>query len=161
MNIIINQIFGTIATILSIVSLLSTKKKKLLKMQLMSNILFTFQYIVLKARSAAFVSVIAILRSIFFSNNKHRKSKVSFLISLALFAGIFSYNGTLLSLIPIMNAIFCIIGASQKDIRKYKVIYGICSTIWIYYNIRVGAYIVILSNICEIISAIIGYKRHK
>lgn len=156
-----NQFFGLIATILSIVSLLCTKKKKLMKMQMIANIMFTLQYIVLKATSAAFVGAIAILRSLFFSNNKYRRSKVAFLIALAIFAAIISYDGTFLSLIPIINSILCILGASMKNVRYYKVVYGICSAIWMYYNYMVGAYVVIISNIFEIASATIGYLKHK
>lgn len=161
MNSIFNQFFGLIATILSIISLLYSKKKKVMKLQMISNIMFTLQYVVLKAKSAAFVGAIAVLRGAFFSNNRYRRSKVAFLVSLALFAAIFSYDGTFLSLIPIMNSILCILGASMKNVRNYKVVYGICSAIWIYYNYVVGAYVVIISNIFEIISATIGYIKHK
>lgn len=161
MNNLFNQFFGLIATILSIISLLYSKKKKVMKIQMISNIMFTLQYIVLKAKSAAFVGAIAVLRGSFFSNNRYRRSKVAFLISLALFAAIFSYDGTFLSLIPIINSILCILGASMKNVRNYKVVYGICSAIWIYYNYTVGAYVVIISNIFEIISATIGYLKQK
>ena len=150
MNNLFNQFFGLIATILSIISLLYTKKKKVMKLQMISNIMFTLQYVVLKAKSAAFVGAIAVLRGSFFSNNRYRRSKVAFLVSLALFAAIFSYN-----------SILCILGASMKNVRNYKIVYGVCSVIWIYYNYTVGAYVVIISNIFEIISAIIGYIRHK
>lgn len=161
MSNLFNQTFGLIATILSIIALLYTKKKQVMQIQMISNIMFALQYIVLRAKSAAFITTIAVLRGYFFSNNRKRRAKVAFLISLALFAAIFSYNGTFLSLIPIINGILCILGASMKNVRNYKVVYATCSAIWIYYNYRVGAYIVIISNIFEIISAIIGYKRHK
>ena len=161
MNITFNQFFGLIATILSITALLYTKKKKVMQIQMISNIMFTLQYIVLNAKSAAFVAAIAILRCYFFSNNKLKIEKLTFLISLALISGIISYDGTFISLIPIINSIICILGASMKNVKNYKIIYASCSAIWIYYNYMVGAYIVIISNIFEIITAIIGYKRHK
>lgn len=161
MKIIFIQFFGIISTMLGIISLLYRKKKKVMQMQLISNIMLTLQYLVLKANTAAFVSIIACLRCFLFSNNKNRKKKIIILILLALTSGFINYNGTFLSLIPIFNSILCILGASLKNVKKYKIVYGTCSAIWIYYNYMVGAYVVIISNIFEIISAIIGYKRHK
>ena len=65
------------------------------------------------------------------------------------------------AIIPIINGILCILGASMKNVRNYKIVYATCSAIWIYYNYMVGAYVVIISNVLEITSAIIGYERHK
>jgi hypothetical protein len=132
-----------------------------MRTQLLANLMLTIQYLILKAYSAVLTSIIACLRCYLFSNNKNRKKKVLLLTSLTLIASFFTYNGTFLSIIPIFNGILCILGASLKNVRKYKIIYGICSAIWIYYNYMVGAYVVIISNIFEILSAIIGYKRHK
>lgn len=161
MKIIFYHIFGTIATILSILALLCKKKKKLLKIQLLANLLYSVQYAIMNAMSASYVTLIAIFRSIFFKNENKKILKISTLIISALIAGFFSYNGTLLSLIPILCSIICIFGASIKNVRYYKLVYGFCSAIWIYYNYKVKAYVIILANICEIISAIIGYFRYE
>ena len=161
MKMIFYQLFGTIATILSILALLCKKKKKLLTMQLISNFLYSVQYFIMNAMSASYVTLIAIFRSIFFRNNNKRILKISLLCSTAILVGFFSYDGTILSLIPILCSILCICGASIKNIRYYKLIYGFCSAIWIYYNYKVKAYVIILANICEIISAIIGYFRYE
>lgn len=161
MKIIIYHIFGTIATILSILSLLCKKKKNLLKIQLISNLLYSIQYFIMNAMSASYVTLIAIFRSIFFKNENNKKIKILLLIILALLAGLFSYNGTILSVIPIICSIICIFGASIKNVRYYKLVYGFCSAIWIYYNYQVGAFIIIIANIFEIVSAIIGYFRYE
>ena len=115
----------------------------------------------MNAMSAFYVTLIAIFRSIFFRNENKKLIKIFFLITAAIIAGFFSYNGTLLSLIPIVCSIICICGASIKNVRYYKLVYGFCSAIWIYYNYKVEAFVIILANICEIISAIIGYFRYE
>ena len=161
MKLIIYQIFGTIATILSIVALLCKNKKKLLKVQLLANLLYSIQYWIMNAMSASFVTLIAIFRSLFFTNENNKKIKIATLVTAAIIAGIFSFNGTHLSIIPIFCSIVCIFGASIKNVRYYKLVYGACSAIWIYYNICVGAYVIIIANISEIISAIIGYYRYE
>ena len=161
MKLIIYQIFGTIATILSIIALLCKNKKKLLKVQLLANLLYSIQYWIMNAMSASFVTLIAIFRSLFFTNENNKKIKIATLVTAAIIAGIFSFNGTHLSIIPIFCSIVCIFGASIKNVRYYKLVYGACSAIWIYYNICVGAYVIIIANICEIISAIIGYYRYE
>lgn len=161
MKLIIYQIFGTIAAILSIVALLCKNKKKLLKVQLLANLLYSIQYWIMNAMSASFVTLIAIFRSLFFTNEKNKKIKIATLVTAAIIAGIFSFDGTHLSIIPIFCSIVCIFGASIKNVRYYKLVYGACSAIWIYYNICVGAYVIIIANICEIISAIIGYYRYE
>ena len=91
----------------------------------------------------------------------NKKIKIATLVTAAIIAGIFSFDGTHLSIIPIFCSIVCIFGASIKNVRYYKLVYGACSAIWIYYNICVGAYVIIIANICEIISAIIGYYRYE
>ena len=161
MKLIIYQIFGTIATILSIVAFLCKNKKKLLKVQLLANLLYSIQYWIMNAMSASFVTLIAIFRSLFFTNENNKKIKIATLVTAAIIAGIFSFNGTHLSIIPIFCSIVCIFGASIKNVRYYKLVYGACSAIWLYYNICVGAYVIIIANICEIISAIIGYYRYE
>ena len=161
MKLIIYQIFGTIATILSIIALLCKNKKKLLKVQLLANLLYSIQYWIMNAMSASFVTLIAIFRSLFFTNENNKKIKIATLVTAAIISGIFSFNGTHLSIIPIFCSIVCIFGASIKNVRYYKLVYGACSAIWIYYNICVGAYVIIIANICEIISAIIGYYRYE
>ena len=161
MKLIIYQIFGTIAAILSIVALLCKNKKKLLKVQLLANLLYSIQYWIMNAMSASFVTLIAIFRSLFFTNENNKKIKIATLVTAAIISGIFSFNGTHLSIIPIFCSIVCIFGASIKNVRYYKLVYGACSAIWIYYNICVGAYVIIIANICEIISAIIGYYRYE
>jgi hypothetical protein len=161
MKIFFYHICGAIATILSIIALLYKNKQKLLKIQLLSNLLYSLQYAIMNAMSASYVTLIAIFRSIFFKNENKKILKISILTLTAIIVGFFSYTGTLLSLLPILCSIICIFGASIKNVRYYKLVYGFCSAIWIYYNFKVGAYIIILANICEIISAIIGYFRYE
>ena len=161
MKIDLYQTFGTIATILSIISLLCKNKKSLLKIQLISNFLYSLQYLVINAISASYVTLVAMLRCILFTNENNKIKKLIFLIILAIIAGLFSFDGTFLSFIPIINSIICIYGASLKNVKHYKLVYGAVSAIWIYYNFKVGATVIIIANICEIIAAIIGYFRNE
>lgn len=165
MKIIIAQIIGIIAIILNILSLQYKKKKKVMNMQLIANALFSLQYLVLGAFSGAYMNVITVIRCLLYKKYNSSRKKVPtylviFVITLCLIAGYVGYNG-LFSLIPTIITIIYCIAATSKNVKKYKLIYGLCAIVWLYYNFKVKALVNMIGNIFEIASAIISLKKKK
>ncbi len=165
MNIYIAQIFGIMAIACIVISLQFKKKTKMMFMQMIANVFYAIQYFVLHAYTAVATSLVTVLRCILF--NKYDKSRKKIpkrlsllLIVIVLIIGIFSFDGYL-SLIPIITSISYIVGASIKNAKIYKIVFGICSFLWLYYNFKVGALVSTLGNIFEIISTIIALSRYK
>lgn len=157
------QIFGIIGMIVNSLSVQHKEKRKIMLFQLIANVMYTLQYICLKAYSGAASATAAILRSYFFKtkeNNKKRLIKVILLIILLLIIGITTYSGYI-SLIPIILGILTIISACYCKSKTYKLLYGIFSIIWIFYNYKVKAYICAIDCTLCTISSFIGYFKEK
>lgn len=163
MNILIAQIFGIIGMIINIIALQYKSKNKIMISQLLANIMYTIQYIFLHAYTGAFSACIAILRSYFFKERQSKKKKIfksTILIILFLIVSYFNYNN-FISLIPLILGIITILSACFNKPRTYKLVYGLCSIVWIYYNYKIKAYICVLDCTMCSISAFIGYFKDK
>ena len=165
MNVYIAQIFGILAIACAVISLQFKKKTKMMFLQMVANVFYAIQYLVLHAYTAVATSLVTVLRCILFNKYDKARKKIPkklswFLIVIVLIIGVFSYDGYL-SLIPLVTSISYIVGASIKSAKTYKIVFGICAVLWFYYNFKVGAFISTLGNIFEIISTIIALLRYK
>lgn len=163
MNYIVAQIFALIGMLVNVISLQYKNKNKIMISQLIANIMYTLQYIFLKAYTGAFSASIAILRSYFFKDKQSKKSmllKSTLLILLFLIVSYFNYNN-FISLIPIILGIITILSACFNKPRTYKLVYGLCSIVWIYYNYKMKAYICSIDCTMCAISAFIGYYKDR
>ena len=164
MNIILlSQIIGLLAIILNVSSLQFKKKTSMMKMLLITNILFLIQYFLLKAYSASLICLITIIRTILFTRYDEKKQRIPinlliFILIICIIVGTFTYKN-LLSLVPVIIAMTYTIAATFKRPEKFKIVYGICGIIWLIYNYKVKAYVNIIGNIFEITSSFIGAKR--
>ncbi len=165
MNVLYAQLAGIIAMLLVIFSVQCRKKKHILLVQMIANIFYSLQYSLLFAYEALFPCLIAVLRNfIFYQYDKKRKKiplkAVIFILSLVLIFAYLTYRNVL-SFIPLIISISYTIGASHKNPRVFKYVFGICGFIWILYNLQVQAYVGILNNIMEIVSATVAITREK
>lgn len=165
MNLLYAQLAGAAAMLLIALSVQCRKKKHILLVQLFANIFYAVQYMFLSAPAALFPSLIAVVRNLIFYLYEKKRKKIpfyatSFILILILIVAYYSYEG-IISLIPIFIAIAYTIGQTFKNPRKFKYIFGFCSIIWIIYNFSVKAYVGVLGNIMEIISATTAITREK
>lgn len=156
-NIILSQIFGILAIITNSLSLQIVKKSKMMFFLLIANVFYVTQYFLLGAYTASITNIIIIIRTMLFnkydnSNQKIPMSLLAIIIALCLIALAITYNGVL-SFIPIIITIAYTIGATYNNPKKFKIIYGICAIIWLIYNFKVQAYVGMIGNFLEIISA--------
>lgn len=169
MNIIYAQLIGIAGMLTISASVHCRKKKNMMFVQSAAHLLFSFQYAILGAFTASFMDIMAILRNMLYRKYDKSRKKIPIILpiivlSITSIIGYFTYNG-LLSLLPILIAIAYTIGASFKDPKIYKYVFGICAAGWLFYNFQVHAYINIIGNIVEIVSTTIAitndYKRKK
>ena len=165
MNMLYAQIIGAAAMLIMILSVQCNKKKNILLVQAISNLLYFIQYILLNAFSAATLNLITILRNIcFYSYDKKNKNIPTWLLILfiiiILLIGKFVYSNVL-DLIPIFITVMYTIGASCKNTNNFRKVFLGCSFLWIIYNFSVNAFVGVFGNIFEIVSISIALYRYK
>ena len=159
----IAQIFGMCALVSCALSYQATKKKNFLIVQLITNIFYGAQYLILKAYSGFMSSFISLIKNTLFYNLEKRNIKISiwilFVFEIAFItAGIFTYNG-IYSLIPIFIHSVYTFGTWIKDLRITYTI-GIGSAIlWIIYGFVIRAYVSIIASVIELVASIIGLRK--
>jgi ribosomal protein S18 acetylase RimI-like enzyme len=159
---VLAQILGFIAFLLYAISLQQNDKKKLLLIQIFTNILFGLQYLLLDAMSAAGMNIIYLASCILFyyqGNKKPSKAQLFMFIAAIFLIGILTYNNHFYSLIPVIPAFICIYTLWQNNMTIVRVGALISGLSYILYNIIVGAYAVILMNIISSITVIIAIIR--
>lgn len=163
MDYYIAQIFGGLALITCFLSYQKTKRKDFLVVQLITNIFYGIQYLILKAYSGCISSIISLTKNILFYNLEKKDKKIS-VYTLIVFeiafiiGGIFTYNG-LYSLIPVFIHCVYTFGTWFKDLRiTYLVAIG-ASILWIIYSLIVRAHISIIASVIELVASILGLKK--
>lgn len=157
---ILIQSMGGIALIFWALSILNKKKIKILRLQNIANIFYAIEYFFLGAFSALGMNLLSSVRGIIFVNNeKKQKENSNILIIIfsiiTLIIGIATYNNWY-SIIPIINTLGYSYSTWQKNTKVIRLIFLIAAILWIVYNLLVGAYIPMIGNIIEVISALIA-----
>ena len=170
-NVLYAQLIGVAAMLTISFSVQCRKKKHMMMVQSFAHMLYAFQYALLGAISAAYMDIMAVVISevlsffalyIFYKYDKNRR-QVPIVLSgiIIIVTGIIGYlNYTNpLSLLPVIVAILYTIGATFKDARVYKYVFGFCAIAWLFYNLKFKAYVCVIGNIMEITSTIIALVR--
>lgn len=157
------QIVGILAIIVFAISPHQKTKKKVLIFQLISNMLYALQYLLLGAFSAVATNIVGGIKNlIFYFYTKAEKEIPNkflyvYIIIIVIF-GIFTFNG-IISVIPILVSILYAYAVWQDSLKVYRIITIIGSIAWIIYNFIVGAYVGVAGNVFQLISAIIAFIR--
>lgn len=151
---------GGIALIFWILSIQNTKKIKILRLQNIANLFYAIQYAVLSAFSAMGMNVLSLVRGIIFINYEKRKKQNSNVIIIifsviTILIGIITYDSWY-SLIPIINTLAYSYSTWQKNTKIIRIIFFVAAILWIIYNFIVKAYIPMIGNVLEVISAIVA-----
>lgn len=165
MNILYAQFIGAAALLIIVLSVQCKKKKNIMLFQLIANVLYSLQYILLGAFSAAYLNIVTIIRSYTYYECDKKIKKIPLFLPIifsisTIVIGYILYDG-LLILIPISITIAYTIGASFKDNNIFRKVFLVCAIVWLYYNFKVEAYVGMFGNICEIISTYVAIHRYK
>lgn len=164
MDVLYAQFIGAAALLTIILSVQCRKKKNVMFIQMIANVLYSFQYILLGAYSAAYLNIVTIVRSLSCYEYDKRKKKYPIILTVifslsCIVLGYIFYDGALV-IIPVTITIAYTVGASFKDPNVFRKVFLMCSFIWMYYNFKVGAYVSVFGNVCEVISTSIALKRY-
>ncbi len=157
------------ASILSIflfvMSVQFKEKKNILLTQTFAAICYFFAYLTKGAYSGCIIELIEQSKDITFYTYESKNKKIPVIllvifITLLVVTSIITYDG-FYSLIPLIINLSYFISSYLKNPKHIRIVMLICGFIWIYYNFKVGAYLIIIGNILEIISATISLLRYK
>lgn len=155
-NFIIAQIIGAVALIILIISLQSNNKKRLLTYQMVSSLLYAFQYFFLKASSGCFMNLICMLRNWIFSRYSKTSPPVYWLIitvGIMVLASSLSYTG-LISILPMIAVVIYSIALWNGNLTIIRITEIISCSLYIIYNINVLAITGLIATIIELLGAL-------
>lgn len=163
MDLVIAQVVGISAMITFAIVPHQKTRGRSLAFQLLSSILYAMQYLLLGAFSAVASNIIGAIKNYVFYIyvKKNKDIPISILviyILILLISGILTYTN-MLSIFPIVLSIMYAYGAWQSNLRIYRIISVFGAALWIIYNFSVGAYIGVIGNVMQFISAIIAIVR--
>lgn len=164
LNLIVN-IVSVISIFLFIISVQFKNKKDILIIQTLSSICYMIVYFLLKAYSGATIELVEQTKNIVFIEYEKSNKDIPLLV-LLLFIGlliiitILTYNG-LNSIMPLIIYVLYFLSSYFKNPKTIRTTMILCAIIWMLYNYSIGAYLMIIGNILEIISAVISLIRYK
>lgn len=157
----IAQGFGILGLIVMIISLFQKNKDRMLLYVVFNGIFFGIEYLLLKAYSGMFSNFFGIIRT-YVSKEKEKKEKYDkwyfltfFLIGYAII-GFISFDGKIISLLPIIAEIIYVITLWQKDVKKIRIGTLLMVILWLIYDIFVKAYPSLITDLIVMSSTIIA-----
>lgn len=161
----ISLIIGIIAVIFYILSIQCKSKRNVLYMQLVANVFYSIQYLLLNALSAGFITILSVFRCFIYNVYETKNKKIPVLypilfIVLITIISIITYTN-ILSLIPLFINIAYILCTYFNNLKAMRLTFLGCAITWIIYNYKVGAFASLIGNVFEIVSCLIALKRFK
>ena len=155
------QILGATALFILILSFQKNEKQSLLKYQIGSSIFFAAQYLCLQAYSGCLINIACIIRNILFRKYTGKRIPIYyllFIICIMIVLSLFSYVGPI-SLLPCIACILYSCSLWQDNLKVTRIVEVISCSLYIIYNIKVLAYLGLVSTMIELISALIAIYR--
>lgn len=164
-NFIIAQIFGVLGIVASVCSMQFKKRRQIFLALLLLNLFSALNFIFLGTMASAYVCLFAMLEMVINSLFERKKQTVPVyvvgiyvVINIAL--GALGFSG-LLDILPVACAlIFCvtILMKQEQNIRKATLVN---QTLWLIFDLSVGAYFFAVSNVLTLISTAIALWRYR
>lgn len=155
------QILGGIALLILILSFQKNEKQTLLKYQIGSSVFFAAQYLCLQAYSGCLINIACIIRNILFRKYTGKKIPIYyliFIICIMIVLSLFSYVGPI-SLLPCIACVLYSCSLWQDNLKITRIVEVISCSLYIIYNIKVLAYVGLVSTIIELVSALVAIYR--
>ncbi len=162
---IISQILGVLGFLFFAFSIQMKDKKKILGMQLASNIFYTISYLLLGALAAVLIDIVSIFRCLIFTYYSDKKEKaptyvVLVLISLSLLTLLFTFNDYF-DILPVIISIIYILTTRSDSRVMIQNGFIMGAILWIIYNLHVESFTPLIGNVFEIISGIVAVIRFR
>lgn len=162
---IVYYVISILSIFLYVMSVQFKEKKKILISQFFASVCYLIVYVIKGAMSGVAIEILEEIKDIIFVKyeNKNKKIPIFWLIifiALLVIVSLIFYDGVL-SLLPLLINIILFISTYFKNPKYIRWIMLVCGALWGIYNVYVGAYVIVIGNVLEIISAIISIIRFK
>ena len=150
---------------LYVMSIQFKDKKNILITQLFASLCYSIVYIIKGAWSGVSIEILEQIKDFTFIKFEKNNKKIP-LIVLIIFIGllitvsIIFYDGVF-SLLPLLINMLLFVSTYKKNPKYIRYIMLISGALWGLYNIYVGAYIIVIGNTLEIISAAISIIKYR
>ncbi|MBR2708039.1 MAG: YgjV family protein [Bacilli bacterium] len=155
------QCFGVLGLLVMIISLFQKNKDKMLWYVVFNGIFFGIEYLLLGAYSGMFSNFFGIFRT-YVSKEKEKNEKLNKLYVLLFFIigytiiGFISFDGKIISVLPIIAEIIYVVTLWQKDVKKIRLGTLLMVILWLIYDIFVKAYPSMITDLIVMFSTIVA-----
>lgn len=157
----IAQGVGILGLLVMLISLFQKNKDRMLGYVVFNGIFFGIEYLLLGAYSGMFSNFFGIFRT-YISKEKEKYKNLNkwyillfFIIGYAII-GLISFNGKIVSLLPIISEIIYVIALWQKDVKKIRIGTLLMVILWLIYDIFVKAYPSMITDLIVMSSTIVA-----
>lgn len=157
----IAQGFGVLGLLVMVISLFQKNKNKMLGYVVFNGIFFGIEYFLLGAYSGMFSNFFGIFRT-YISKEKEKHNKLNKWYVLLFFIvgytiiGFISYDGKVISLLPIIAEIIYVFTLWQKDVKKIRIGTLLMVILWLIYDIFFKAYPSMFTDLIVMSSTIVA-----
>lgn len=162
---LIVNVVSLLSIVLFIMSVQFKKKKDILIVQTLSSICYMTVYAILGAVTGCITELVEQTKNIVFIGYEKKNKEIPliallFFIFLLFLITIFTYDGWN-SVIPLIIYILYFLSSYLKNPKHIRITMIICALIWMVYNYSIGAKLMIIGNILEVVSAAVALARFK
>lgn len=157
----IAQGFGILGLLVMVISLFQKNKDRMLEYVVFNGIFFGIEYLLLGAYSGMFSNFFGIFRT-YISKEKEKHKNLNkwyillfFIIGYAII-GFISFDGKIVSLLPIIAEIIYVIALWQKDVKKIRIGTLLMVILWLIYDVFVKAYPSMITDLIVMSSTIVA-----
>lgn len=157
----IAQIFGLLGLAVMIYSLFQKQKNKMLWFVVLNGLFFGCQYFLLNAYSGMLSNFFGIIRTYICKEKENKKFLnkwfvVTLFIIGYIIIGIITFDGHIISLLPIIAEILYVLTLWQKSVKTIR--YGTLAMVilWLIYDVVVRAYPSLITDLIVMISTMIA-----
>ena len=163
---IIAQIIGLIALFFSLKSFLRNSKEKYILDSIITAIFNGIHYFLLSAYSGFIIKLIALIREIIlYKREKNKKyDKIIlfiFIMIIYVLTGIFTFNNSIINLLPIICATTYFGAEWFGNIITIKILALLTTILWLIYNIAFLSITGVIYNVITIIVLIYSISKNK
>lgn len=158
---ILEQSFGVLALICTVVSMQLKKKRPLMILQTASEAFIVAQYLVKGAVTGALMASVSFVRDVIFT--KYGKKRAPFWILLVIYAAmtvltIVSWNG-LLSLLPFVGSLIYAFSLWYGKVKWIRLGNAVGNSPYLVYTFLTGNWALFAMTLFEVISSVVGFVR--
>ena len=162
---IIYVVVSIASIFLYILSVQFKKKKHILITQIFASLSYLIIYVIKGAWAGVAVEVLEETKDVVFIGYENKKKKIPLVILIlfiiSLFVVTFIFYDGYGSILPLIINIILFVSTYFKNPKWIRYVMVLCGFLWGCYNFYVGAYIILIGNALEIVSAFISIYRFK